>query len=467
MPTLMGLPNEILISIIEATEPEDIESFSTCCKLMYGLARHRLEEHKEKKRLFSHFSVDFCKPNTHLDTQLRKLFSDERNRLYPATMAVSLLHGYKLMKEYEDSRTARTSSINGLDKFEQQLDSRMAEVHSMIGLEIGGTEAEEWGKHVKAGDSIATFLFLLALLPNLEKFSVAIVGDWPQMLSANYSRIIRLMTRAILEHEKNGLSFGGKLSECEVYGDFDGDIEASLLPLFMVLPRMQKIQGCSLAMENCFWPYADAVSQVVDLDLHGAIDAVTLDEYIRGIRELKKFRFAYASCNNVDWEPWGIVATLRQFAFRSLVYLNLTTDVPFEVDFIDISPGIGSLRSFEVLETVRLHYVLLLEEVWTANSADEVNSAETSENLLDKPLIKGQNLVDFLPSSVRVFELEDIAEGELILDTFEGFPDDRVELLPNLRLIKLDAGDETNSQIEKICKKAGVLWMKAGEEKSL
>ena len=173
MPTLMGLPSEILISIIDATGPDDIESFSICCKLMYSLARQKLEEHEQKKSLFSTIFVqnDFLRSTgsnyESSKTQLKEFFSDQRNRFYPKTMIVRPPPGF--MDESEDGSTARTSSMDGFDDIDRHLECKL---HSMIGLDVGGIEAEEWGKHVGAGDSIAILLLLLALLPNLESFRV-------------------------------------------------------------------------------------------------------------------------------------------------------------------------------------------------------------------------------------------------------------------------------------------------------
>lgn len=179
MLTLMGLPNEILISIIDATSPEDIESFSICCKLMYSLARQRLEEHKDKKRTFSKIFVngDFLPfpgplspPAYGNRDDLEKVFPDRRNRSYPKTVAVKIdLQEFGPMYEDYWSRAAREHSANGFDEYERDVKSTMAEVHSMLALVIGEIEAEEWAKDVKAGYPFAILMFLLVLLPNLEE----------------------------------------------------------------------------------------------------------------------------------------------------------------------------------------------------------------------------------------------------------------------------------------------------------
>ena len=268
------------------------------------------------------------------------------------------------------------------------------------------------------------------------------------------------MTEAALEQKENGFGFGGKLSECTVLGNARRGVEENLLPFFMMLPKMRVIRGHFLGLEDCSWPYADAVSPVVDLDLNGGIDTVTLSNFIRGIRELKRFRSNYLCEDDFWWEPRGIISTLRQFALRSLVHLDLTTDMPLEMIRFDSTSGIVSLRSFEVLETIRLDCILLFENFQTADNVEEMSvsyltySEELRRSLRNDATI--QKLIEFLPSSVRIFRLESITDGELVFPTFEGFTEHRVERLPNFELIALDTGDEFNSQIKKICEEAGV-----------
>ena len=463
MPTLMGLPSEILISIIDVTEPEDAESFSICCKLIYSLAGNRIKEHEQKKSLFSTLFVgnDFL-PRPWSDanydssnTQLREFFSDERNLFYPTTMVARLPPcGNNFRNESEDGGTAGTLTTDGSDEIGRQLECR---VHNMIGLDVGGVDAEEWSKQVGAGDSIAVFLLLLALLPNLEWLSIENLGQSTQTLSTNCLSIMRLMTEGALEQQEKGLGFGGRLSECTVKG-YDGTgVEENLLPFFMMLPKMRVIRGYFFGVENGSWPCTDAVSPVVDLTLNGGIDTATLSNCIRGIRELKRFKSYYLCENENWWEPRGIISTLEQFAFRSLVHLDLTTAMPLEMIRFDSTSSIVSLRSFEVLETIRLDCILLFEGFQTADNVEETYvsySEELWRSLHDDAKI--QKLINFLPSSVRVFQLESIAEGELVFPTFEGFMEHRVERLPNFELISLDAGDEFNGQIEKICGEAGV-----------
>ena len=464
MPTLMGLPNEILTAIIEAIEPDDIESFSTCCKLIHSLARHRIEKHKEKKSLFSTLDVEddispfprqpWDKKYGEPGTYLKEFLSDERNRLYPKAMIVKFIDDDGL-GPMNSSRTARTSTNDGLNVARHQLKCTMAGVHSMIGLDFGENEAEEWAKKVQAGYPIATFLLLLALLPNLEKITISVDYLWSSTLVASYTKILRHMTETALGQKGNGLGLGRRLSECTIYGESSQGIGEGLLPYLMMFPRMQKMGGDNLDIEDRLWPYKDAVSPVVDLDLEGAIDTHSLSSYIRGIRELKRFRYSHVMDAHMPW-PCDIVAALRQSAFKTLVHLCLTTDVSYEMIWHDSSPGIGSLRAFEVLETIRLHYLLIFEGVQLTTSPEPFNSEYTLEKSLEKSLVKAQNLIDFFPSLVRSFHLEHIVKGRLILDAFKGFKEHRVERLPKLHSITLEVGDEINSQIDTICKESGV-----------
>ena len=309
MPNLMGLPNEILTAIIEAIEPDDIESFSTCCKLIYSLAGHRLKEHKEKQSLFSKLLVEddispfpghpWDKKYGEPGTYLKEFLSDERNRLYPKAMIVNFIdHNSSPMN---GSRTARTSANDGLNDARHQLKCTMAGVHSMIGPDFGENEAEEWAEKVQAGYPIATFLLLLALLPNLEKITISVGFLWSRTLDASYTKFLRHMTETALSQKDNGLGFGRRLSECTIYGESSQGIGESLLPYLMRLPRMQKMIGDNLDIEDRLWPYTDAVSPVVDLDLKGAIDTHSLSSYLRGIRELKRFRYTHVMDAYMPW----------------------------------------------------------------------------------------------------------------------------------------------------------------------
>ena len=468
MPTFMDMHNEILTAIIEVTEPDDIDSFSTCCKLIHSLARLGLDEHKEKRRYFSTLLVEddisplpwsagdkkYREPGAYL----KGFLSDERNRLYPNAMIVNVFKdGFGPMNY---SGTARDSVNDGLNDARHELKRTMAGVHTGIGLNLGEDEAEEWAKEVQAGYPIATFLLLLALLPNLRNIIISVDYWSSSTLDASYAKILRHMTEAALEQKENGLGFGRRLSECKVYERFSQGIGEKLLPHFMMLPRIQKFRGVNLDIEDGSWPYTDAVSPIVDLDLRGAIDTTSLSSYVRGIRELKKFRFIYFGDGQIPWVPCDIVATLRQFAFRSLVRLDVTKDAKGTTSWSDVAPGIGSLRSFQVLETVRLDHILLLREIRAANGADVVNPEWKLKDLYDESKIRGQELIDFLPYSAKTFRLEDIAMGRLVLDMFEGFPKHRVERLPKLELVSLDAGKQINSQIDTICEESGaqVIW---------
>ena len=467
MSTFTGLPNEILTAIIEAIEPDDIESFSICCKLMYSLARQRIEEHKEKKSLFSKLIVanhSLSFPGQYLDKKhgetefyWKEFFADERNRFYPNAMDVDLfdLSDHET-KEYEGSHTPRSPGDDGLDDASHQLKRTMAEICSKIGLECEGNEAVEWVKQVQAGYPMATFLLLLALLPNLKKFTISCVSHWSQSLSEGYIWIMAHMTETILGQEVDGLAFGGSLSKCTIDGGYTEGIGESLLPFFMMLPRMQKIRGYALLIEDSSWPYTEAVAPVVDLDLEGGIDSLSIGNYVSGIKELKRFRFRHIHYNCIVWEPYWIVAALKQFALSSLVSLDLTNDKGPETSLLHTLPGIGSLRSFDVLEKIRLQHILLFEDVRTSDGAKENYSWETLQDLIDESFVIGQKLIDFLPSSARAFRLEDLLMRSHVLDIFKGFSEHRMERLPKLELVSLDAGRKTNSQIEKICKKSGV-----------
>ncbi|CAF9927370.1 MAG: hypothetical protein ALECFALPRED_003693 [Alectoria fallacina] len=53
-----SLPNEMMLNVIETTDPEDIESLALCCKLVHTLASKTLAQHQADKDRWS--QIFFC-----------------------------------------------------------------------------------------------------------------------------------------------------------------------------------------------------------------------------------------------------------------------------------------------------------------------------------------------------------------------------------------------------------------------
>lgn len=140
-------------------------------------------------------------------------------------------------------------------------------------------------------------------------------------------------------------------------------------------------------------------------------------------------------------------------------------------NFEDGEPFLDSLRSFEVLETIRLVSAMLFQKVEESRTSIQTKD-QTIEGLTSgaknpdkcEKLAGIQRLVDFLPASAKTFGLL----GGLSTEDAAGMFADLVELkekrLPNLREVCLADKDPLNQETKEACKKAGIrlsAWKKA------
>ena len=133
------------------------------------------------------------------------------------------------------------------------------------------------------------------------------------------------------------------------------------------------------------------------------------------------------------------------FASRSLVHLELTgfTDI-YHVKLRRHEPFIGSLRAFEVLETLILETVMLYNEIIEQDLA-------AGRTALAEP----ERLVDILPASAKKLKLVGELSDEEALEMLAGMEELRDERIPNLESISFE-DVETSSEILSICEGVSV-----------
>ena len=89
MATLLSLPSEIVLNIIEELLPDDILSFSSSCKRMQALSRKSLSSYHEYKKKYPEVKFYGCpeKDNrSDLPAVLQHTFADQRIATYPPSM---------------------------------------------------------------------------------------------------------------------------------------------------------------------------------------------------------------------------------------------------------------------------------------------------------------------------------------------------------------------------------------------
>lgn len=414
---------------------------------------------------------------------LRDFILDEKSALYPRTLIVGDIEEdgmtYRGWIKSED-RIADSELTKIVAQLRDRLLPKVLEVTRALQLDIGDeTWVPNWASKIVSGNREAATCLLIALLPNLEKLRIFADGRY-NASPPFYSLLGRLLEGATdSKYDLTGLNSFKYLSEVGLEGGDDGSGEDfDVGPLFSALPSIRTIKG--RYMEGSFEmpgqvhkpeTSAGPKSEITSLEFReSTIDPDSFSKCIANIKSLQKF--IYDFCADIDfgdpyWEPRGIVGVLKAFASRSLVHLELTGIT--DIDHVKLrrgEPFIGSLRAFEVLETLILETVTLYKEVEgtddrTPNEKSESNqigAPETNEhdlsggrNTWEEP----ERLVDVLPASARRLRLLGELSDEDAIAMLAGIEELKDKRIPNLESISFE-DVETSSEILSICEGVSV-----------
>ena len=82
------LPNELVLYVIEYTDPDDLESLSACCKQTYFLAQRRIKQHRAFRERYTTITFDDTDPEDRTVIQpfvlLESMLLEPRIAHYPS-----------------------------------------------------------------------------------------------------------------------------------------------------------------------------------------------------------------------------------------------------------------------------------------------------------------------------------------------------------------------------------------------
>ncbi|KAM0802374.1 hypothetical protein BDR22DRAFT_819904 [Usnea florida] len=484
MPSLLSLPAEIHLQIIEETDIYDLEALWTSCKTFYLYGAKDLRANHRRKALYHTIVVgrgNDSRSQTHPLLDLRDLLEDEDARFYPRVMKINSLSYWDLGNERYHMKKAGIVGI--IIKHGDRITKLVSEVHRKLFANAPtwnamAMNAIAWNKDIQNGRPAATVLLLLALYPHLESLHIYTTGQnwWDE----KYWTLFSALTTAAMDPVTNTLGIYSRLSELSLFGKMGGflrdeESETELFNPFMALPTMRSLEARDLEVR--FEPRPRArrgLSQVNDVKFISCdVDMPTLSHQIQAVKTLKRFTYTFYPSKELwaSWEkprlqPGAILALLRKYACDTLTFLELAAcslenSVPFEHD----DPYIGSLCMFKALQVVKLDTMMLYERT--------TPSAHVALNLWGKfPrdhrfFSKPQKLIDFLPPSIQSFQITSTKVGKGLwkkeVDTmFKDFPQLRTERLPDLKEICIEYKENGNTMEEEgrrelysRCKEAG------------
>ena len=454
MPSLLSLPAEIHLRIIEETDIYDLEALWTSCKTFHLYGAKDLRANHRRKALYHTIVVGHdndSQSQTHPLLDLRDLLEDEDVRFYPKVMKIkSLSYG----NPWNERHHVRKAGIVGIIiKHGDRIAKLVSEVHRKLIPNAPTGDAMVWNKDIQNGRRAATVILLLALYPRLESLQIYIPGQ--KWWDVEYGKLFSALTAAAMNPATNTLGIYSRLSEFSLEGNMGGLWRTGISKLelfnpFMALPTVRSIEAHNVDVRDVGPPWKRGFSQVNDVKLRSCdIDTPTLYRHVHAVQALKRFTYTFYPSNefwassNIRMKPrlqlGAILSLLRDFACDTLAFLELTArslekSVPFQYD----DPYIGSLRTFKALQEVKLDTMVLYERTKP--------SAHVALNLWGKfprdhrLFAKTQKLIDFLPPSIQRFQMTSRKVGKGLwrkeVDTmFKEFPQLRTERLPNLQEI--------------------------------
>ena len=475
MHTLLSLPNEVLDHIINDLHIDDIEPFSSCCEQIQLLAAARLERHLAKKSEFPSIAIEptigpdygFLEESFEderadciITYLLQDFLMDEENTLYPRFMSIGDIDTTRY--ENEEMRSAWvTTYLEEHHGLEDKIVAKVMQIHKSLYTKEPAVAAQDWIDRIKKGKSDATAALLLTLFPNVK--SLLMFNRHPIKEETLLVRTLERLTSAAAKTSPRAFSAFSELSEIHFDSPRDNDSESGkLIAVFMILPSMRVIKGHEVQWSAFDWPYGSATSSLKEISLVcSRVHSKPFINCLKRIGTLERFTYDLVRTrqSTMRWEPRLLVKALRKYASRSLVHLELTGEVnDSSSDLGDGEPFIGTLRSFQVLENIRLMTMMLFKQV----DGGEVDESENlTQNTLEDSVhstwfMEPRRLVDFLPSSARKLELVGGLSNEEARDMFEDLPNLKRERLPNLVEVVLEDSDPLEQETKDLCKNAGI-----------
>ena len=378
MPDFNSLPNELVLQIVRLLPPEDLESFTSTCKLINKLAGKLLDEHRIFKRKYQHCSPSALVPNyRHLFGLLKDVLENPRIALYVQYLDIDELNtewvkDESLMSDADDDLSEADDDADPDEPFHtDEMSEKEVELFQNAireSLYVSENEIDSWWNSIIYGEDDAILALLVTLLPNLKILGLRIVPDSGSLF---YETIRRISAASSLPGSSAPLSrlSGVAMHLTNVETEMGRFIHIGCLWPFFALPSMRSVMGAGIRHSELI-PLAARSSDVVQVDWTEPYDftPAKIRNFFSKFKALQSFRLTPRepdiSSNWDDGAPitlWNVRAirnSLVQYARHSLVELHLCTDDRDETG----QKYIGGLRAFDVLKRIKINVVALLGE---------------------------------------------------------------------------------------------------------
>ena len=494
MPQLLELANEILLQIIEYTEVEDIDSFSSCNKRIRLLFEPMLQLHMEKKKKYSRIivgSTSRTANSRYATTLLRDVYETPIIARYPTEITIRLPHHKGHWWDEVDATIV------------PWVDRMAADMESCSYIE-GEDEIHNYKSQILTGDLSATAAFLLTLLPNIR--SLCLCGE------DSINKMIQVIARIKVhqQDEQQRATIPPQKLTSVFIGHVSGHVFLNTFEPLCKLPAMRKLQGSRILSYRRHWPIdpgrvcenhemkienADG-TEIKDKgrcqdedtngnqdenndDLHNntggsntgvsrvcfkssTIDAQSFDAIFTNTKTLRDFKYDYNPAldyHSVAWVPAAILQSLVFHASHSLVNLVLLGNGmkgPWScrINNSHFSPSL--LQHFQVLRSLCVQDGIFAEDDLMGNNhwACMRSPLETWSSIGMRWKI--YRMVDVLPRSLeRLTLFASFDDSTQTMGAFQDFAALKKVKVPRLDRIILAQGIQIDESVKLECENVG------------
>ena len=462
---LMKLPNELILHVINAVNPSDIEALVLCSKTINAFAKKAYLRHQLLKDAYSEIFLEDppdeepAAPEYSTFTLIEEILWDTEISYYPRRLSIG--DHYALYPdepfvpgEWAEEELAMNNSIisDELHKYIQTCPF------------LESQEKGEWCASLyKPGNLSISTALMFALLPNISSVSIHHWYQWPM----GSDRIWKVVERIANVNRDIASRWKGKALTClrkfniEFEDDqFGVDNSINVFIPFAILPSMRCLYGVNIrgfrSLDSQSWPidFLLGVSRVTKLHfIHSAVDAQIFSLFLAGFSALQDFRYRHQSdgANGTSYKPSIIIIALQANASACLQKIDMTADqTGLSVEEMT-SQYAGSLQGFMVLEDIRVD-----QHIFVRSDLD-LPTWKTKGEELEFKKRSFDRLVDVLPASAKSLTLTQwVPNGQDRL--FDDMADLKGQYLPRLTRINYILDEEpVDASLAKAMEDIGIL----------
>ena len=419
MSTLLHLPNEILLQIIEETRPKSIKSFVWSCKKIRTLGVKALMQHQQDLDRYEAPVFGVWNNNSGNDVNPYAYLSDillkPRRALYVNHLFV-LNRGFTLTHIRQAAFT---------EKILLKIDELCSLFFKGTGCPyIKGDEIGKWVDKLRRGDTNAAACLFLTLLPQLEALSIIDYSnqgyvDMIYEISKANSSPHCMIPGPLALHKLDTIIINDTRTmdrSRERFGIYE---------TCMTLPSLRRLEGQHIDSSFDRWPSKEEFpleSNVTDIVFeNSAINAESFARLLTRTVNLQRLTYGFARLVGIvgDHTAMGLKKILEQHTAHSLTHLDLSFHgCPLN----DYTRSIGSLRQFQILKHLRIQGNMFIK--YTSDSG-----------YLDRLV----DLLPLLPASLKTLTLLPQDADPTVKYTFDKLRKKRKECVPNLTKVTCES----------------------------